>query len=272
MILRLFSVLIMPLLFLSCSDATLDQKMSHAEEYTGIGKISEALKLYEQVSKACPEYDKCAEALLIMGDLQGYAENEPLKALDTYAKITRYFPLLEAGRVALERRAKLYEHIGDYLGAADEYASLIQHFPQSEDAPKYLLRLGESYLAMGNYKQARMELTGFVESDKVDPMLRQEALFAYAETYFLEDRLGLAEKAYRKLIEEYPESELVPEATMKIATCQEERGFLGYAAETLRDARKDYPNRDALDERLNAMRNRGKVKPPEFREREKKQN
>lgn len=247
----------------SCSEVSLDQKMNRAEEYMGVGRASAALDLYQEVAESCPAYERCAEALLKMGDLHAYALNDQRAALEVYSTIVKYFPLREASRLARERRAIIFEQMKDYLGAIDEYAKLVQHFPTSERANWYLLRLGENYLATDNYEQARIELSGFIEANYVDSEIRQEALFAYAESYFLQGRLGLAEAAYRNLIDEYPDSKLVPEAQMKIATCQEERGFLGYATKTLKDARKEYPNREALDERLKAMRRRGKDKRPE---------
>jgi hypothetical protein len=59
----------------------------------------------------------------------------------------------------------------------------------------------------------------------------------------------------------FPDSSLVPEAEMKIATCQEERGFLGDAARTLKAAKEGYPNRRVIEDRLESMGKRGTGHP-----------
>jgi TolA-binding protein len=248
---------------LSCTDSNLDKKMSLAEEHMGMGDWKGAREYFEEAAKGCPEYERCAEALIKLGDLYSHALARPKKAHEKYLKVIEYFPLRDAARVARERRALMFEKVEDFLGASNEYAGLIQYFPSSDRVSHYLLKLGECYVALGNYEQARIELSGFIKSRDVDPEIRQEALFVFAETYFLEGRLGLAEMAYKNLIEEYPDSKLVPEAQMKMATCQEERGFLGYATKALQELRDEYPNQVAVDKRLNAMKKRGKGRPPE---------
>ncbi len=247
----------------SCASTTLETKMEEAEALVGMGKHQAALDLYDQVAKGCPSYERCAEVLIRIGDIKANLAENPRDVLDAYGRVIELFPLTDAGRIAHERRASVYERYSDYLGAAEEYASLLQYFPSCEQAPRYLLALGETYIAMGNYEQARIELRGLLKAMGYDPSIRQEALFAYAESYFLEGRLGLAERSYRILIDEFPNSPLVPEARMKIATCQEERGFLGDAVKTLSRARREYPNKPVIEDRLDAMHKRGKESPPQ---------
>ncbi len=259
---RLIGALAISLCAFSCSESNLDERMAQAEAFVGLGDESAALEIYKDVAKECPQYKRCAEALMLIGDIEANTNNDPAKALEAYGRVVELFPITEAARSAHVRRAALFERQSDYLGAAEEYADLLQRFPKSDMVPRYLLKLGESYLAMGNVTQARIELEGLLRAQGYDESIRQEAMFDYAETYFLEGRLGLAEKGYRRLIEDYPDSPLVPEARMKVATCQEERGFLGDATRTLAGARKEYPNKAAIDVRLKAMRSRGKGKPP----------
>lgn len=247
----------------ACSDVSLDSRASEAEALLGIGNHEAALKIYQEITERCPAYERCAEILLHVGDIEADMRGNPQGAIVAYSSVIELFPTKEAGRLALERRSRIFEINGDRRGAAGDYAQLLQYFPKSTNYALYLLRLGESYLGMKNYKQARLELRGLVRSEEVDPLIRQEALFAYAESFFLEGRLGLAEKAYRMLVDQYPESKLLPEVRMKIATCQEERGFLGDAKRSLRQVKKEYPNASVIDERLDAMKKRGKEAPPE---------
>lgn len=265
-----FLGLLIILLTLSCTSSSLEHMMSKAEALVGIGEQRAALDIYYKVAKRCPEYEGCAKALLYIGEIESNLEGRSSDALAAYERVVELFPLKEAGRVAHQRRAMLFERMGDYINAGSEYAQLLQYFPNDERAPFYLLKLGESYLAMGNYGQARIELKGLVKAEGRYPDVRPEAIFAYAESFFLEGRLGLAEKVYRMLLEQYPDSDLVSEAKLKIATCQEERGFLGDASKTLANARTDYPNEAVIEKRLQSMKKRGKGKPPEDAERLKR--
>lgn len=247
----------------SCSSVSLDRRASEAEALLGIGDHEAALDIYHDIAEHCPSYEGCAGVLIRIGDIEADMRGKPEKAIVAYSRVIDLFPIKEAGRLALERRARIYEIDGDSRKAANDYARLLQYFINSDKYPLYLLRLGESYLAMKNYKQARLELRSLIRSEEIDPKIRQEALFAYAESFFLEGRLGLAEKAYRMLVERYPDSPLIPEANMKMATCQEERGFLGDAKQSLTEIKKDYPNAPVIDARLDAMKKRGKEAPPE---------
>ena len=247
--------------FTSCSRDSIDRRMEEADAMVGIGNHDAARDIYFDVATSCPQSERCAEALLRVGEIEVNIKGRPDNALEAYERVIEFFPLREAGRVARERRAALFERKGDYLGAAGEYAQLLQYFPKNKNAAYHLLRLGESYVALGNYKQARNELKGLVDLSSVDEKIRAEALFAFAESYFLEGRLGLAEKAYQRLINGFPQSELIPEARMKIATCREERGFMGDAVRSMEAAKKGFSNEKIIQERLESMEKRGVAKP-----------
>lgn len=259
---KLFSLIAIVLIALtSCSRDSLDRRMEEADALVGIGNHDAARDIYFNVAASCPEYKRCAEALLRVGEIEANVKGHPENALEAYERVIEFYPLKEAGRIARERRAALFERKGDYLGAAGEYAQLLQYFPKNKNAMYHLLRLGECYVALGNYKQARNELQGLVDSSSVHDDIKAGALFAYAESYFLEGRLGLAEKAYRRLIKEFPKSDLVSESRMKIATCREERGQMGDAVRSMEAAKEGFPNEKIIEERLKSMEKRGVAKP-----------
>ncbi len=260
---RYLCVIIMLLALGACKGAAVDNLTAEAEALVGMGKHAEALTQYRRAAESCPGPARCPELMLRIAELEDTALGDRAAALKTYAQITKLYPLKEAGRIAHERSAALYEKSNDYVGAAEEYAQLLRYFPAHTQAAQYLLKLGESYLAMGNFGQARIELEGLLSYDKCDHSIREVALFAYAESYFLEGRLGLAEQAYRKLLGEFPDSKLASEAKMKIATCQEERGQLGDASATMTELKKQYPNQPVIDDRLKSLEARGKEKPPD---------
>ena len=259
-------VLVLLVACVSCSRDSLDRRMEEADARVGVGNHSAARDIYFDVAASCPEYKRCAEALFRVGEIEVDVMKRPENGLEIYARVIEFFPLKEAGRIARERRAALFERQGDYLGAAEEYAQLLQYFPNNKNAAHHLLRLGESYLALGNYEQARSELKNLITVKSVDEAIRAEALFAFAESYFLQGRLGLAEKTYQRMIDEYPNSKLIPEAQIKIATCREERGLMGDAAKSMEAAKKGFSNKRIIGERLKSMEERGVAKPSVARE------
>ncbi|HQH80951.1 MAG TPA: hypothetical protein PK599_06125, partial [bacterium] len=74
---------------------------------------------------------------------------------------------------------------------------------------------------------------------------------------------------YDALIENFPDSELAPEAKLHMATCFEETGRLG-AARNVTERSSDYPNQKVVDARMKSIDKKGlpivqqnkKRKPP----------
>ena len=118
--------------------------------------------------------------------------------------------------------------------------------------------MGSVYLSRRSFGQARGELASLVEDGSTPTNLREQALFAMAESYFLQGRHQMAVKSYGRLLQEYPNSELTGEAKLHLATSLEEMGFLGGAKSVATEAREDYQNERIVDRKLKGIDQRGR--------------
>jgi len=246
------------LLIISCTTSDFSKSQKIAQEMIGIGNFKKAAEVYLDLIEDTKDERQKSIVYYELGNLYTYSMGDSLKGLDAYQKCIELAPYSEAARLAHERRAEIFEEHGIASEMASEYADLIKYFPEHEKVPFYRIRLGEAYIAAKQYQQAREELRGFVEKSGIAQELRVRALFDIGETYFLESKPGKAIRFYYTFIKESPESKLIPEAKLRIATCLEEMGYLGLAQKFAKDAANSYPNKKAIEKRLEGIEKRSK--------------
>jgi TolA-binding protein len=255
---RKFTAIVFLLAFLtSCSRPAFDEAVKRAEEQVGLGNFREAAEIYESVIGKYPHDSRIAAVLLQLGNLYA-AIGDDDQAFNAYQRCIEAEPTSEAARFAHEKRAELYGREDRWGGMVEEYTALLKYFPDHPDVQEYRMRLGEAYITGRQYQQARTELRSFVEKEKVSPELRQRALFDIGETYFLEGKPGKAVRFYYALTQEAPKSKVAPEAELRIATCLEEMGYLGTAHKFAEEAKKTYPNKEVVEDRMKGMEKRSK--------------
>ena len=256
---RKFTAIVFLLAFLtSCSSSTFDEAIRHAEEQVGLGNFESAAKMYEDIIEKHATDPRTAAVLLQLGDLYANAMGDDIDALNAYQRCIEAEPTSEAARIAHEKRAEVFEREGRWGGMVEEYTALLKYFHDHPDASQYRMRLGEAYITGREFQQARTELRSFVEKEKVPGDLRQRALFDIGETYFLEGKPGKAVRFYYALTQEAPKSKLAPESELRIATCLEEMGYLGTAHKFAQEAKKTYPNKEVVEDRMKGMEKRSK--------------
>ena len=243
----------------SCTSSDFKESLTHAEELIGVGKYAQAAGIYKKLAEQSLKSSQKAVVYLKLGDLYTYSMSDLQAGLETYQKCVEVAPHSEAARLAHERRANIFESEGMPAKVAGEYATLLKFFPEHEEAPIYRVCLGEAYIASKEYQQAREELRRFVEGENISKDLRVRALFDIGETYFLESKPGKAIRFYYAFVQESPDSPLIPEVKMRIATCLEEMGYLGMAQKFAKEAAKDYPNKEVIEQRLKGINERGKT-------------
>jgi len=224
----------------------------------GMGDAPAALKAYRYLADQYPEDPRRPAVLLRIADIYGLMLRNQEKALESYGRVIKEYPLSEASILAYERRAEALQRLGDLDGAIQDYEALLKFFPHHPDRDRYRLLLGSAYLSRRSFGQARGELAPLIEGDSTPDNLREQALFAVAESYFLEGRHQMAVDGYRRLLLEFPESELAGEAKLHLATAREEMGQLGRAKSVATEAREDYQNPQIVDQKLKGIDERGR--------------
>lgn len=240
-----------------CSKNNFEQNFAEAEAKMGMGDARGALGALQKVAGRYPQDPRRPGVLLRIADIYGIVMDEKKQAVEAYGAVIDEYPLSEASMLAHERRARLMENAGNYAAAIEDYAALIKHFPDHADHYRYRVLMGGAYMAGGEYDQARTELLPLLEDEKTPTRVREQALFAIAESYFLASQHDEAVPYYQAFLGAFPKSNLAGEAKLHLATCVEEMGYLGTAHDIAREARKDYPNKDVVDARLRGIERRG---------------
>lgn len=181
--------------------------------------------------------------------LQLYREKNLEKAEKELSDLVDKFPAASIAPEAQYRLGTIYEEIGDYLKAFKAYKKLIDSYPQSERLTEIIereYRIGNVFLSGKKGKFMGLEiLPSLPKAAEVFMHIVEKAPYGeYGDK--AQQRLGIVYKqmgqyekameAFQGLIDQYPQSELVPEARFELA----ETSFLKSANE-FRDQR-------ALDE------------------------
>ena len=234
-----------------------DAAIANAEGELGLGQTREALDHYRAIARGLKTDPRWAGIMLRIAEIESNMMRDRAAADEALSDVIERAPLTEAGRIAREARARERVRQKDYQGAIEDYNALIKHFPEGDHAMRYRIDLAGVYLTSKDFRQSRIEVKPLVEGEGVPPEIREKAVFLAAESFFLEGQARKAAGYYEWLIRDFPNSPLLAEAKLHLATCIEELGYLGIAREVTRDAAKDYPNKGVIDARLKSIDERG---------------
>lgn len=253
--------LLVVLVAAGCSRPSLEERAREAEGKLGLGDPAGALAIYQKILAYHPDDPREPGVRLRIADIHGIVLGDDDAALAGYAEVIARHPLSEASMLARERHAELLLRRGDFSGAIEDYAALLKYFPQHADRFRYRLFMASAYLSQRNFVRAREELGTLCDDAATPPGVRAEALFALAESYFLENRPERAIPYYEELLRRSPDIPLAAEARLHLATCLEEVGRLGSAREVTKRIQQDYENRRVVDVKLRALGKRGSDRP-----------
>lgn len=243
----------------SCTPAGFDVEYRRAEEKIGIGDNEAALAIYKKIAKNYPDDPRRPAVLGQIADIYANLLGDSDRAVEELGRVIEEYPLSEASVLAHEKRAAMLAKNGDIDGAIADFSALIKHFPEHENRYQYRMQLVYAYIAKRNYPQARVELIPLFDEKKLPPTIREQALFAAAESFFLEDIPESAISYYQGFLKEFPNSNFAAEAKLHLATCVEEMGYLGAARDITNEAAKNYPNKKVIDARIESLNKRGKA-------------
>ncbi|MEX2206344.1 MAG: tol-pal system protein YbgF [Myxococcota bacterium] len=192
----------------------------HAEVAELRGEIEALKKQIDQGAASRPPSDAAAA---------GAAGGEAVAAVPPGTG-TETAPIDEGGAPAEEIRD--YEdafrryRAADYAGAIDRFRVFLQTHPSSEYADNALFWMGDSYFKLNDYEQAAVAfdrvVKRFPEGNKVpDALYRQgvSLLEIGKRTKQQKTYTPAACQIFRRITDEYPNSERVPEARRQLEKC-----------------------------------------------------
>jgi len=263
---RLFIVI--PLLLiavLGCVQKRVDSALQHAEELKGTRKFDESLRTYQTIINRYPNNKKTGIAYQKIGDLYLYTFNKPDDAIAAYTQVIEKWPLEDAARESLLRLAEIYKTRGKPRDSITQYERIIKHFNRHEDTPKVRLFLAEQYLYLKDYYQASVELEGLFKTEKLSYDISVKGLYLLGESYFFLDKCDKAYTQFQKLTNEFQDNTYLLEAYLRSLECLVKLNRIDEAEELRKKIVAEYPDSELAKSTIEGLiRREEKTEKPEF--------
>ena len=140
----------------------------------------------------------------------------------------------------------------DYSRAIGFYQRLLDQ-PAGE-LDKYLYEIADCYFRLDNYSQARIELETLLE-ERPESSLLPYVLYRKGGLLLLENRLDAARADWQRLIDEFPDSSYSVQARFNFASLLEEDDRLQQALKLYQQL-EDYPRPALLEEKIEHLKKR----------------
>ncbi len=217
------------------------------------GDFSAAQQLYQQLYADYPQAHLAPEALLRSGRIWQLDRQDEQQALLSFLQLEHDFPASPQALSARQEAARIIKYsLRDYSRAIEAYQRLLDVSPESGDY--YLYEIADCYYRLDNYTQARIELGTLLENYP-SSQLRPDALYRKAGIHLLDKQPSEAEKNWQQLIEEYPDSDYAVQASFNLAKLLEEQNLLEDALDRYQQL-TDFPQQQLLQEKIEHLQKR----------------
>ena len=234
--------------------ARLEETFQNGMALRQSGRYVEAVELFSHLHDNYPSSARVPEALFQKAEILDLYLFRHSDALLTYLLLERDYP--DAPQVEPARRqvATLFKYrLDDCSQAIAAYQKVLDQPGSDNDQLQY--EVADCYFRLNNFEQARIEfetlLNNYPSSD-----LTAEILYRIAMTYALESKLPDAAEAYRRVVQDWPESPYAIEASFGLATVLEEQEELLEALKILEELDGIYPKQDILKRKTEQVRER----------------
>ncbi len=152
------------------------------------------------------------------------------RAIEEFEKLTETFPTSRLAAEGVYYVGQAYEQKDDTAKAADNYQKLVDKYPYSDrikDAMRREFEIANEFAAGGKVKvlgvpalpgqEKALELYNHIVKNAPYGSFGDQAQYRIGELYKKQGEYELSKKAYVTLVEEYPSSDLVPQARYEIA-------------------------------------------------------
>ena len=257
----LLIMVIMVPFYAACGEDPVAEKFERAEKELYIASsendYEDVIAKFRGIYSEHPHTEWAPKALYRSGVVNSLYLKRYEDAVEDFAYLIHYYPNDELAFEAQTNIIDIYtDKIDNYAQAITEITKLIETYPDNDDIDKYQYKLARCYYSMRDFDQARLEYLILLD-DSPRTRLRPQVYYEIANTYFVEGggKLDKAIEYYRKLIDEYPSSELVMEAKFYSAAALEEKGELEEALKAYEELLPVYPNRRLVGLRIEGVKN-----------------
>jgi len=246
--------------------------------FSKAGKMEEAIKAYQDFVDKYPNDPRVPSALMNIAwrysDKKDYA-----KSAETFRKVADKYPNSEIAKEALLRAGDMFSKAGKHEEAIKAYQEFAQKYPNDEEVSKALLDIAwryraiyletgdenakkqkeailqdiakrfpnteMAYFALGLYYedngQYNLAIEQYKKCAEKNGTQKDVALFGVATCYYDITMIKEAHEYYAKLVEECPDSPLVPNATFFRGQTSAELGDYKSAIKDYQEVKEKYP-------------------------------
>lgn len=224
-----------------------------AAKQESIGEVIPAQQLYQQLYENYPESELAAESLLRTAKIWQYDRQQDQLALLGYLQLEHDFPEHPLARPAQEAAAHIIKYsLRDYSRAIGYYQRLLEQPAGNRD--RYLYEVADCYFRLDNYSQARIELETLIE-EQPESALLPDVLYRKGGLLLLENRLAEAREDWQSLVEKFPDSSYSIQARFNLAKLLEEEDRLQDAMELYLQL-ENFPRPALLEEKIEHLKQR----------------
>lgn len=223
-----------------------------AVKQESLGEVEAAQRSYQKLFQGYPQSELAAEALLRSGKIWQYDRQQDRQALLKYLQLEHDFPGHPLVQTAQEAAAHIIKYsLRDYSRAIAYYQRLLDQPAGHRD--QYLYEIADSYFRLDNYSQARIELETLLEEQPQSPLL-PDVLYRKGGLLLLENRISEAREDWQRLVEQFPESRYTVQARFNLAKLLEEEDLLQDALKLYQQL-EDFPRPVLLQEKIEHLKN-----------------
>ncbi len=220
------------------------------------GDYQRAVELYQAVIDEDPGDPLSVRAQFQVGSTYHLFLQRDREAVQAFRDLIKKNPAGPWSLRAQELLGEIFEkRFEDYRQAIVEYQRLINLSGGGEEGDRAQLAVARCYFKMGDFDQARGEYEIHLEWYPGSPR-RDRALAGAANSHYVVRAFQSAIRYYRQVIEVSDDPKLRAEAGFGIASCLEEAGDLRGALAAFAKVRRDYPNPELVEQRLDRLRKR----------------
>lgn len=217
------------------------------------GNFPTAQQLYQQLYEKYPQAQQAPEALLRSARIWQLDRQHDQQALLNYLQLEHDFPGSPLVLTARQEAARIVKYsLRDYSRAIEFYQRLLNDLSSGGD--RYLYEIADCYFRLDNYTQARIELDTLLENYPQSRLL-PDVLYRKGGLHLLEKQLEQARRNWQRLVTDYPDSDYTVQAKFNLAKLLEEQDLLEDALEQYRRL-NGFPQQKLVQDKIEHLKKR----------------